>query len=473
MKIRVSESGVCKISFSELQGMGITPGQLRVFGYGGAVLSQNFQKKKIDDLPQVPVYVGSDYVLFWVQGPIAWSYNGSRITHTRNTYSDYGYYFLTDNIGNLLAPTESAAVSGTPTEVTTYLNYQVHDFDSINLVDRTGVAGGGRDFYGEQFNISQKRSFSFTTPNALTSEAASAYVDVASYSKTETSFQVNLNGISKNVVIAASPDHYTMACTGKASISKNALANQQKVNLTYTGATGSMGWLNYIELTTPCSLQMTGSWMSIRSTENYQSATPVRFHLKGANSGIQIWDITDLSAIRRMPTTMSGSEMQWTASQQDGVHEFVAVDPNGSQWVHAEAVGEISNQNLHSLRNIDYVIICPEGYQTVSEQLAQAHQAKQAITWAVVTDQQVYNEFSSGTPDATAYRWLMKMLYDRADGANAKPRWLLLMGHGSYDNRKLLYNSGTNNLLTGSRPTPISMRPCVSFSPSLSSRKPK
>ena len=67
----------------------------------------------------------------------------------------------------------------------------------------------------------------------------------------------------------------------------------------------------------------------------------------------------------------------------------------------------------------------------------------------MVTDQQVYNEFSSGTPDATAYRWLMKMLYDRANGTSiTKPRWLLLMGHGSFDNRKLLQNSGTSLLLS-------------------------
>ena len=41
------------------------------------------------------------------------------------------------------------------------------------------------------------------------------------------------------------------------------------------------------------------------------------------------------------------------------------------------------------------------------------------------------------------------MLYDRGNGTSiAKPRWLLLMGHGSFDNRKLLATSGTSLLLT-------------------------
>ena len=43
----------------------------------------------------------------------------------------------------------------------------------------------------------------------------------------------------------------------------------------------------------------------------------------------------------------------------------------------------------------------------------------------------------------------MKMLYDRANGNDIqKPRWLLLMGHGTFDNRKLLSSSGSNLLLT-------------------------
>lgn len=134
VKIRVSESGVCHMSFSELERAGLNPIELRVFGYGGAQKLQDFSKANIDDLPQVPVYVGKDFVLFWVQGPISWSYTGSRFTHTRNTYSDYGYYFLTDNTGSMLAPTEGDVVTGTPTEITKYPYYQVHDYEDRKSV---------------------------------------------------------------------------------------------------------------------------------------------------------------------------------------------------------------------------------------------------------------------------------------------------------------------------------------------------
>ena len=455
VKIRVSESGVCRMSFSELRSAGLDPDKVRVFGYGGAQKEQDFSKPNTDDLPQVAVYKGENFILFYAQGPISWTYAASsgRFTHTRNTYSNYGYYFLTDSEGEEAYFPEAEAVTGNAREITSYPDFQVIDKDSVNLVDRSGVSGGGRYFYGEQFSPSQSRTFTFTTPNAVEGGSTSAYIDLAANSSTLSYFTANLNdgAASKSVTINPIPsgDHYTFACTGILSIASSTKADRQTIQLKLQSSSASaLGWLNYIELTTPRELKMTGSWMNVRTTENRNSTTPVRFRLSDASTTTQIWDITDLSAIARVPSTYTNGEVTWTGSQLDGVREYVAVNTAGNQFVRAEVMGSVANQNLHALKNTDYVIICPEGYEEASERLAKAHEEKEGITWAVVTDKEVYNEFSSGTPDATAYRWLMKMLYDRADGVNAKPRWLLLMGHGTFDNRKILATSGSSLLLT-------------------------
>ena len=452
VKIRVSETGVCRMTFSELQSAGLTPQQLRVYGYGGAQKPQNFSKPNIDDLPQVPVYIGENYVLFWVQGPISWEYSADkgRFSHTHNTYSEYGYYFLTDNVGEMLYPTSDAVVEGTPTDITTYAHYQVHDYDSVNLIDRNGISGGGRTFYGEQFKAGQPRSFSFQTPNAVTTEKSKVYVEVAAAASETSTFKASANGSSNSVSLAKTPDFYTMGVPGTITFSPNSTENTQTVQLQFTNSTsGALGWLNCIEITTPSALRMTGDYFPIRTTVNRGESTPVRFLLANANVNTQIWDVTNLAHIKAMPALLTADTLSWTGSQADGVHEYVAVNLLGSQFVKATVIGEIANQDLHRLSNIDLVIICPEGYESLSEELARAHEVKQGITWAVVTDQQVYNEFSSGTPDATAYRWIMKMLYDRANGTSiARPRWLLLMGHGTFDNRKLLSQSGTSLLLT-------------------------
>lgn len=450
VKIRVSESGVCRMSFSELRSAGLEPSQVRVFGYGGAQKEQDFSKPNIDDLPQVPVYVGEDYILFYVQGPISWTYNGSRFAHTRNTYSDFGYYLLSDDAGDMLLFPEAEAVSGSPTDVTYYSYYQVQDEDSVNLIDRTGVSGGGRTFYGEQFAAGQTRTFTFSTPYA-NGDNSSVYIDMAANAATTSTVKAKLNNTSsKSIYISSIPDHYTFGVAGTISMNGASEEQNQRVTIQFVNSNASaLAWLNYIEITTPSELVMTGSYMGIRSLVNRNTTNPVRFLLRNTTASTQIWDVTDLAAIQRMPTTMVDDQLAWVGSQADGVHEYIAVNTDGTKFVQAEVVGEVKNQNLHALSNIDYIIICPEGYEDVSEDLAKAHEAKQAITYAIVTDQQVYNEFSSGTPDATAYRWLMKMLYDRAkNGIGQQPRWLLLMGHGTFDNRKLLRNSGTSLLLT-------------------------
>lgn len=450
VKIRVSESGVCRMSFSELRSAGLEPSQVRVFGYGGAQKEQDFSKPNIDDLPQVPVYVGEDYILFYVQGPISWTYNGSRFAHTRNTYSDFGYYLLSDDAGDMLLFPEAEAVSGSPTDVTYYSYYQVQDEDSVNLIDRTGVSGGGRTFYGEQFAAGQTRTFTFSTPYA-NGDNSSVYIDMAANAATTSTVKAKLNNTSsKSIYISSIPDHYTFGVAGTISMNGASEEQNQRVTIQFVNSNASaLAWLNYIEITTPSELVMTGSYMGIRSLVNRNTTNPVRFLLRNTTASTQIWDVTNLAAIQRMPTTMVDDQLAWVGTQEDGVHEYIAVNTDGTKFVQAEVVGEVKNQNLHALSNIDYIIICPEGYEDVSEDLAKAHEAKQAITYAIVTDQQVYNEFSSGTPDATAYRWLMKMLYDRAkNGIGQQPRWLLLMGHGTFDNRKLLRNSGTSLLLT-------------------------
>ena len=80
----------------------------------------------------------------------------------------------------------------------------------------------------------------------------------------------------------------------------------------------------------------------------------------------------------------------------------------------------ITNQNLHADDFYDMVIIIP----TTQKLLAQAkrlkafHEEFDKMKVRIVPADELYNEFSSGTPDANAYRRYMKMLYDRAGMTN-------------------------------------------------------
>ncbi len=102
-----------------------------------------------------------------------------------------------------------------------------------------------------------------------------------------------------------------------------------------------------------------------------------------------------------------------------------------------DLLGEIPSQDLHADGAADMVIIIPADrrVQAQAERLAQWHERQDGLRVRIVAADQLYNEFSSGTPDANAYRRYLKMLYDRAATEADRPRFLLLMGDGAWDNR--------------------------------------
>lgn len=119
--------------------------------------------------------------------------------------------------------------------------------------------------------------------------------------------------------------------------------------------------------------------------------------------------------------------------------------------------GIIANQDLHADSLADMVIIIPQNgkMQEEAERLAQLHETYDSMRVNIVRADELYNEFSSGTPDANAYRRYMKMLYDRAESESDKPRFLLLFGDAAWDNRMLIsdwrqYNTNDFLLCYGS-----------------------
>ena len=100
-------------------------------------------------------------------------------------------------------------------------------------------------------------------------------------------------------------------------------------------------------------------------------------------------------------------------------------------------VYRITNQDHHADAATDMVMIIPTSQHLLAqaERLKAHHEQHDGLRVTIVPADELYNEFSSGTPDATAYRRYLKMLYDRATTDSDKPRYLLLFGDGAWDNR--------------------------------------
>ncbi|MDR0811397.1 MAG: C25 family cysteine peptidase, partial [Paludibacter sp.] len=453
VKIKIVQSGVYRLTFDDLKAMGISnPANARIFGYGGNVLEQDFSKPMIDDLPEIAIYAANDYILFYANGIDKWTYdaNSKFFTHLPNTYSSFGYYFVTSDagIGRRIEQAQAVEVpqNATVHDITEFTDYQVHE------QEERSVAKAGKTFYGEKFEettfLSMNINFSSPNPSSNTNSVV-ALLDAAAFSTQRSSFVLALGNKKDTLNIYEATGQYTKAVGAKGKYSYTPSGDNLNFTLTFkkTGINGT-GYLNALTINAIRQLKMSGAMMRFQNLDFLGSNVFKKYKLSNAGSNVKIWNITDTENIMQMPVDNAGGTLNFTVSAEK-LQKFIAVDLSAvAQLPKPEVVGAIANQNLHALPATDFVIITHPNFMQQAERLAQAHRDADNMRVEVVTAEQVYNEFSSGTPDATAYRRLLKMLYNRALTADDKPKYLLLFGRGTYDNRKLLTTSGQNLVLT-------------------------
>lgn len=464
VKIKIKDSGVYRLTYEDLSSMGLDPAKVSVFGYGGGVLNQSFLLSKNDDLPEIAVFENKgadgvfnagDYILFYAQGVVTWTFDNSKqmFVHQNNPYANYGHYFLSSDAGSqkriqdvTLTPPQNVVAS----DVETFTDYAIYEKELQSL------ARSGKEFYGETFSDVLSKSISFSFPNVVTTgNTIKTRLDVAAASSVNSSFSIDLSGqqsVSLSVSYRSETDHYEKAKQSTGIFFFTPLSADAVFNLTYqkTASTG-VGYLNYLEVNALRKLTMTGAVMPFQQTAGLGSNTWSRYNLRQSSATVQVWNITNPLTTTRVASGSTGDLTSFYASNLT-LNKFVAVNlASAASIPKPEVVGVVPNQNLHAMSPVDMVIITHPNFVSQSQKLADAHHEKDGLTVKVVTTEQVYNEFSSGTPDATAYRWMMKMLYDRAIVSGVKedlPKYLLLFGRGSFDNRNVLPYTSESYVLT-------------------------
>lgn len=463
VKIRIINSGVYKLTYEDLNAMGISPANVRVYGYGGNVLEQSFLLPKIDDLPELAIWMekgadgvfnAGDYILFYAQGINKWTFDKTKqlFTHQINTYSNYGYYFVTSDVGvgrRIVDKIVDVSPTATIKPIDEFTDYHIYEKELTNLSE------SGKEFFGDKFGEILSLDIPFEFPNAVVSKAAVVRLDVAANTGANTSFKLSLNGTQDKILNlpARTGNIYENARAAFATYTFNPISSNYLFNLTFnkSGSANSLAYLNYLEVNARRQLKMNGIVMQFQNIDFIGLNGYGEYSLNNATSNTQIWDITAPSNISKIPSKFINGKLTFTDSNTD-VKSYLAIDPTAAtSFSKPEILDVVVNQNLHAIQAANMVILTHPNFIKQAEKLANVHREKDNLTVEVVTTEQVYNEFSSGTPDATAYRWFMKMLYDRANANNNQkdiPKYLLLFGKGTYDNRKLLSNSGENLILT-------------------------
>ena len=356
-KIRVPETGIYQLTNDLIKKAGFNDiNKVKIYGYGGARQPEQLTADSLaetDDLKEVPTCEVNGRRLFYAVGPVSWDANYRRI---RNNYSDYGYYFLTEDDSIALTIEKDVFISNCYPQRDDHCTlYEVDDFawyhGGRNLYDATEIKAG----VPKTYTIAAKG-----TGNGQLTIVLSA-IDGASIT-------VNLNGESLGTMNISKQGEYDAMLTASRTFPVSNLQASNTVTI-QTSSTSGTTRLDYISL----------------YSEQPQAS----------------------------PDLENGTF---------GTPEFVH---------------RITNQNHHATPATDMVIIIPTSQKLLKEaqRLKSLHEQHDSLRVAIVPADELYNEFSSGTPDANAYRRFMKMLYDRAETADDMPRFLLLMGDAAWDNR--------------------------------------
>lgn len=429
VKIQVAEDGIYKLTAADLKKMGFSNlDKVAVYGYGGWPLDEDFSTTYIDDVPEVAVWRGADYLLFYGKGPRKWEYSSSdkSFIHTNNPYSNYGYYFVSEKETTGRTMEKAASAAGATLQVTTFDDYVLHEEELVS------VNSSGRELYGESFTSTLSRDFTISVPG-ITNDEGKATLSFISRGNGTITMNVDGNALISGSVSVPSDEYEVARELYRERAWMADKGETVKVNIGYSTTGHKNVHLNYFRLQMKRQLKVYDNYTFFRSLSARGNAS--RFVIQGADASTLVFDVTDGVNPQQMETSLNGTELSFSIPASASLREFVVVKP--SQIKAPVTVGEVANQNLHALPQQDMIIIAQPNFTTQAERLAEAHRTKDNLTVRVVTPESIYNEFSSGTPDATAYRRFMKMFYDRKTSEADAPKYLLLFGDGSFDNRKL------------------------------------
>ncbi|NLV53800.1 MAG: type IX secretion system sortase PorU [Bacteroidales bacterium] len=439
VKIRVAEEGVYQLNASTLKGMGFNdPKKVSLYGYNLPILPEAEIENLDDDLTEIPLYRKSDgTLLFYSCGPIQWSRESENdlFTHLNNPYSRHIYYFLTENTGTPAILSKQDAASTSNDTQKTFMAHELHEEDAYSFLN------SGRTFFESYDFANGAKTYQLTLNSTCAGDISFELQYGAAGSSTST-----LN-ISVNDNILGHINFDKVANENNARVNKGVVklydqtGTTFKLRLSQSTTPNRSGHLDYIRMTYEAQLSLSGKNFLVF---NPMSNSTKPFELQGASSSTIIWDVSNPTAPQELTGTLSGTAYKFAAPHANFAKKYVALNTSAN-FPTPQSMGVVAHQDLHSLDNINLLIIVPASGKLTeqAERLAAAHVALDSIKCAVVRADQVYNEFSAGTPDITAYRRLMKMLYDKQyttsplTGTQKGGLNILLFGNSYWDNRLL------------------------------------
>ena len=442
-KIAVEETGVHKISYSDLESYGIdvgniNPQYLAIFGNPAGMLPESIDEGYYTDIQPLAIQVigdedgvfdPQDYILFFAQKPDIWEHNDETniYSHVMNIYTQKTFYFLTVGSveGKRIQNEQSTYLDATA--VPDYYDMLIsHDMELVNPTK------SGKIWLGENFSEDSEIVFNLQTVNTLQNDSNYFKVVVAAKCSEASQFEIKINGeLYRTINIPPSPDKYTKYRPFIFDSLCSVGGENIEVAFVYDKPNDSaQAWIDYFEMELKMETGLVADQMSFRSSDNIGLNKVTQFNLYSElPEELKIWNVTSPMNVRELELELFSDYVSYKL-KTDSLLEFHSF--NGNTYYSVEFVEQMQNQNLHAITSPDYLIVTHPLFLDAANQLADFHNNEGELLASVVIVDDIYNEFSSGAQDISAIRNFLKYLRENAE-TESKPNYLLLFGDASYD----------------------------------------
>jgi len=447
-KVKVSSDKVYKLSYQFLSDLGVgvgslNPNLLNVYGHPGGMLPINNDADLPGDPQKLAIeFVGDqdntfsneEYFLFYGEGPDSWSYSESleMWTHSKNLYDNYAYFFIRvdDDSPKRVVHQDIYPVTANQI-ITKYDDFQFHEVNNENLIE------SGRNFFGEVYYSKLEYEFNFSYPNLDIGEEIKIRTAVAArnHGGSSSSFTVTPTGGSShsfNVGGVNGDYSYAKYKTDDFSYLPSNSFTTLNVKIKYNQQNPTnLGWLDFLETNVKSKLKYRNNQLSFTDYEGIDTDAVAEYQIENADNSLNIWEVTEYNNVLSIPLKEEGDFLTFIRPHIKS-EKYIAFK-NGDVGTPG-AVGIVNNQNIHAVGEVDMIILTYPGFSSAAQEIAQFHQEEGLISF-ITTQELISNEFACGKKDPTAIKHFLKALYDKAEIEEEIPRYLLLLGDASYDQR--------------------------------------
>ncbi len=446
LKIKIDKTGIYKITGQDLQDAGIDVSmftiedikKIQLFGNGGGYVPQPNDVFYPDDLWENPIQIvgtedsvfdPEDYILFYGESPEQWHLTASQLIYEENPYEKYNYYFLRFDV------TEGKRVHSTDGENTfTKIETSVKQRKIIEE-NHENWLHSGRTWWSKPLQFTLEKTYDFNPFDVDYNKPVTVIYRAAAQGTYSSKMEVYINdlkiggcsfaglptrGATSNY--ASIPDKDSMKHTAVISPS-----NSLKVRLKYIPSGNSIAWIDFVRF--DYYRKLIPSPLDQFVIRYFPQNQNVKFSFTGNIQDYKCWDVTRIYDIKQQNWYYTDG----FAFKSDTLNKFVIFKDN--QAYSPLEITSINNQNLHAMDFAEFFIITPKYLRGEAERLADFHRNYYKQNVAVVNAEEIFNEFASGKRDMGAIRNFLRMFYEKASKDSEKPRFVLLFGDGSYDNR--------------------------------------